>query len=233
MKRNLTEEEARVEDRLPGVPAGSRTLLWLTLLGVLFYLASIFVALADEPATPSVNGRTVSAASTAFSGKPRQSWFHRVFHKPTWSEVLEQCESPRDVCNVVSRFIGYRSEDIDRWTSAEETWQRGRGDCEDFATCIEAICYKLGFNTTINLYFPSGLRGDGHAVAVGSWNGKVWMSSNGSYEEVSSIAEVKETVARMYGCTTDDMWGTVLAHADVERRLHTSSGRAVSAAVSP
>jgi predicted transglutaminase-like cysteine proteinase len=233
MKKNVTATEMRAETRVSEHPSGSVSLLWLAILGVLFYLASIFVALAVEPVTSPINGRTISTVSTSSSSKPRESWFHRMFHKPTWSEVLEQCKSPRDVCNVVGRFIGYRTEEIDYWQSADETWQRGRGDCEDFAICIETLCHKLGFSATINLYFPSGLRGDGHAVAVGTWNGKMWMSSNGSYEEVSSIAEVKETVAQMYGCSKDEMWGTVLAHADIERRLHTASGPSVAAAVGP
>jgi predicted transglutaminase-like cysteine proteinase len=233
MKKNGIAAETRAEEAVIDRPVGPVPLLWLTILGILFYLASIFVALAVEPATPSINGRAISAASTSSSSKPRQSWFHRVFHKPTWSEVLEQCESPRDVCNVVSRFVGYRTEEIDRWASADETWQRGRGDCEDFAICIEALCRELGFSATVNLYFPSGLRGDGHAVAVGIWNGRMWMSSNGSYREVGSIDEVKETVAQMYGCSGDELWGTVLAHADIERRLHSSSGWSVSAAVGP
>ena len=85
----------------------------------------------------------------------------------------------------------------------------------------------------MNLYFPSGLRGEGHAVAVGTWNGRMWMFSIGSYREVESIDEVKDTVAQMYGCSKDDMWGSVMAHADIERRLRTGSGPSVAAAVGP
>ena len=233
MKRNAIAVEMRAEEKVAARPAGPVSLVWVAVLGVLFYLASILVALAGEPVTPVMNGRTISSASASSSSKPRQSWFHRMFHKPTWAEVLEQCETPRDVCNVVNRFIGYRTEEMDRWASAEETWQRGRGDCEDFAVFIETLCHRLGFSVTVNLYFPSGMRGEGHAVAVGTWNGQMWMSSNGSYREVESVDEVKETVAQMYGCSKDDMWGSVMAHADIERRLRTASGPSVAASVGP
>ena len=231
MKRTERAQAKGVGKRAVSRHGGAISLLWLTLFGVLFYLASILLALSAEPPVASDGPSYVSAPPVAKASPPRQSWFHRMFHKPTWSEVLEQCESPRDICNIVGRFVGYRTEEYDRWTSAEETWEQGRGDCEDFAIFIESLCHKLGFSATVNLYFPSGLRGEGHAVAVGTWNGQIWMSSNGSYREVESIDDVKESVARMYGCPKEDLWGTVLAHADIERRLRTSSGRSVAAAV--
>lgn len=230
MKKSVTAVETRAESGAINRPAGSISFLWLAILGLLFYLSSNLVAFAVEPSPAGVGASSVSMPSRVKASPSQHSWFYRIFHKPTWSEVLEQCKTPQDVCNLVSRFVGYRTEEIDHWSSARETWEHGRGDCEDFAVCIGEFCHELGFSVTVNLYFPSGLRGDGHAVAVGTWNGQMWMSSNGSYKEVASIDEVKETIAQMYGCSRDDMWGSVLAHADIERRLHTSSGPAVAAA---
>ena len=210
------------------------SLVCLIGLALFFYIASILVGWADEPVNSLANVRAVSAAPTSSGGQPHESWFRRMFHKPTWSELLEKCQSPRDVCSLVNRFVGYRTEEVDRWAPATETWTNGRGDCEDFAVLIETLCNQLGFGqSTVNLYFLSGLRDEGHAVVVGTWEGKMWMSSNGSYEEVQSIDEVKKTVARMYGCSKNEMWGMVLAHKDVERRLQVASGPVVGAPIGP
>lgn len=224
-------EGAKSEAAATVCSSNTVSLVWIVVLAAFFYLAFVLAGLAGESAALPTSARTISIASTSSSSQPRESWFHRTFHKPTWSELLEECKSPRDICHVVERFVGYRTEEVDRWNPAAETWKNSRGDCEDFAILIETLCHTLGFSATVNLYFPSGLRGEGHAVAVGMWNGKMWMSSNGSYEEVDSIDEVRKTVAQMYGCSKDMMWGTVLAHADIERRLRSSSGPSVAAAV--
>ena len=231
MKATIKLSESREEDRTIHRRGGDLSLLWISILAVLFYLASIIAALAEEPLVPDNGLKSVSMTSSPATPKPRQSWLRRLFYRPTWSEVLEQCKTPRDVCNTVGRYVGYRTEDVDRWTSAEETWQAGRGDCEDMAVCIETLCHELGFSATVNLYYSKDPRYEGHAVAVGTWGGRMWMSSNGSYEEVDSIDEVKESIARMYGCSGDELWSAVLAHDDIERRLRRSAGRPVAAAI--
>ena len=145
-----------------------------------------------------------------------------MFYRPSWTEVVERCESPKAICDLVGSCVSYRTEDVDYWRSAEETWQRGRGDCKDFAVCIENLCHQRGFNATIHVYFPSDRPEEGHAVVVGNWKDQMWMSSNGSFEVVRSIDDVKESVSHLYDCRKNEMWGAVFTHAAVERHIHES-----------
>ncbi len=160
----------------------------------------------------SVSGAWAGAAKPA-----KKSWFKRAFERPTWDEVAAQCVTPQDVCRLVERYVVYRTEDVDTWYSAKETWAAGRGDCEDFAVVIEQLCHDLGFDVSVALYFPAGGRGEGHAVAVGTWQGQLWMSSLGSYEKVDSMDEVRERVARMMECDDEEVWSSRLNHEDVQR----------------
>ena len=160
------------------------------------------------------------SVSSSFAGdaKPvRKSWFKRAFERPAWSELAAQCVTPQDVCKLVERYLVYRTEDVDLWRAAKETWTAGRGDCEDFAVVVEQLCHDLGIKVSVDLFFPAGGRGEGHAVVVGNWQGQLWMSSIGSYERVESMDEVKERVAHMLGCDGDEVWSSHLDHDDVQR----------------
>lgn len=212
------------------IHANRLPLLWICILAALFYLASVFVALAGESLNSQVSARPVAAISSSASARARLPWFKRMFYRPSWPEVVEQSDSPEAICDLVGRYVSYRTEDVDTWNSAEYTWQQGRGDCEDLAICIQELCHKMGFSATVNLYFPSDSPREGHAVVVGTRDGQMWMSSNGSFEVVRSIDDVKEAVARVLGCKKDEMWGSVLAHADVQRRIGVSSARSVALA---
>lgn len=152
-----------------------------------------------------------------------KSWFQRHFVRPTLDEAVQQCRTPQDVCRIVERYVADRVETVDRWYPAQETWQRGRGDCEDFAVCVQKLCHRLGFETSVRLYYPLK-SGEGHAVVVGLWSGQLWMSSMGSYEEVRSDNDVARKVARLIGCRPEKMWNRSLAHADVERFLNRKQG---------
>jgi len=159
------------------------------------------------------------AVSTSYAEEApqtRKSWFKRLFYRPTWDELVSQCATPQDVCKLVERYLVYRTEDVDTWRSAKETWAAGRGDCEDFAVVIEQLCHDMGIKVSVGLYFPSG-RGEGHAVVVGNWQGQLWMSSLGSYDRVRSMEEVKERVADMLECDGDEVWSSQLDHDDVQR----------------
>ncbi len=228
MKDDNQGSDEAIEFEPPARSSRFHPLLVIGILAVLFYLLSVAIVFSAEPAfvVPGPHDR-VTASPSGDAG-PRLSWFRRMFHKPDWSELPAQCNEPRDVCRLVDRFVSYWPEVVDRWAPPAETWQCGRGDCEDFATCIEELCHQKGFDVSIRLYFPDGGPEEGHAVVVGMWNGRMWMASNGTYREVGSIADVKAFVARSYGCNKDDLWSSTLAHADVERFLARPRGPGVS-----
>ena len=91
MKATIKLSESREEDRTIHRRGGDLSLLWISILAVLFYLASIIAALAEEPLVPDNGLKSVSMTSSPATPKPRQSWLRRLFYRPTWSEVLEQC----------------------------------------------------------------------------------------------------------------------------------------------
>jgi len=204
------------------------SILWIVAVALLSYFSSILFATGAEPVRSETTVQSQPAVSSSGQGQLHQSWFARHFYKPTWQELLAQCNSPKEVCRVVNRFVGYRAEDVDLWTSPQETWSNGRGDCEDYATLVQRLCRELGVETSVQLFFPSGTGGEGHAIVVGNWNGQMWLSSNGSYEEIGSVEEIRESVARVLSCDPDDMWTSKLASADVERLIAKSFGRSVA-----
>lgn len=158
--------------------------------------------------------------------RPTRSWFQRAFRKPSWEQALAECQTPEDVCRMVERNIGYRLDDADHWQRPQETWERGMGDCEDFAACIQEMCRELGFPpVSLHLYFAAGGRGDGHVVTVGLWCGEMWMSDVGDYREVDSIEDVTERVSRDLECHPRNLWSSELAYADVQRFLDRSDSR--------
>lgn len=197
----------------------------LALTAICAFAAFLFPAHPEQLPSPQA-GRT-----TATVEKPatQKSWFQRRFARPTWGELLAACATPRDVCTMVQRYVSSKTESVDRWSGAEETWQKGRGDCEDFAVLIEQLCTALGFDATIQLYFPIKRFGEGHAVVVGRWNGQMWVSSLGSYEEVKTPDDVQKKVARVIGCSAKNLWCKPLERSDVQRFLerdHTARGTA-------
>jgi predicted transglutaminase-like cysteine proteinase len=205
------------------------SILWIGALALLFYLASISFARGAEPVRSSITLHSQTAVFSPVQAQPHRSWLYRHFHKPTWQEILAQCSTPKEVCRAVNRFVGYRSEDVDRWAPPQETWADGRGDCEDYATLVQRLCRELGIETSVQLFFPRGTGGEGHAVVVGTWNGQMWVSSVGSYEEVESVQDVRERVARVLSCDPDDMWTSKLASTDVDRLIAKGFGRSVAA----
>lgn len=158
-----------------------------------------------------------------------KSWAKRVFGRLEWSEVLKGYESPREICRLVEQNIRYKTEETDQWSKGEETWVRGRGDCEDFAVMIQELCALSGMQTKVHLYFPATGGKEGHAVLVGEWNGKVWFSSNGEYEEVKSEDDVRRRVARMLSCKEKQLWVMKLNETDVANYMSKAPARAVAA----
>jgi hypothetical protein len=120
------------------------------------------------------------------------SWRLDNLDAMVWYDVVESAVSPQDIAESVHAAVEYR-EDIgeDEWTSGKETWTRGYGDCEDIAACVMDLCREVGIRAEIHIYYPGNGDGQGHAVTVGKWNGKWWMSSNGDFEWMLSLAAIK------------------------------------------
>lgn len=169
------------------------------------------------------------AAATLPMPKHEKSWAQRMFGRPEWTEVEHTYASPREICRVVDQNIRYSKEETDNWSPAQATWGRGRGDCEDFAICIQELCRLSGISAKVHLYFPATGGREGHAVLVGEWNGKVWFSSNGTYEEVKSEQDVRRRVARMLSCKESQLWVMRLTETDVANYIARTPTRSVAA----
>lgn len=165
-----------------------------------------------------VFGMLLASASAADSA-PARGFFAR-FRKPAFNELSAMCAQPADVCRLADRFISDRREARDTWTTAEDTWTRGRGDCEDFSVLIESLCSELNFDAHVRLYYPTTPGLEGHAVVTGQWNGKFWVSSMGSYREFSTDAEAKASVAREMGYKPSHLWSVDLKKTDVARFIN-------------
>lgn len=150
------------------------------------------------------------------SNLQKRPWYKRFFCKPTWEQVVVEGDTPENICALVGKHIGYASEEVDRWTPAEQTWSKGSGDCEDFALCVLKVCEDRGYNASIHLFYS--LKDlEGHAVVIGEQDGQLWVSSNGDFEIIESIDGAKECVASVLDCESSDLWSVNLDSDDVTR----------------
>lgn len=175
------------------------------------------------------SGQSVAAA-TQSEDAISPSWTKRTFGRMEWAEAASlKFSNPREIARLVEKNVRYKTEKADAWSTAEETWVAGRGDCEDFAVLIQELCKLNGMETKVHLYFPQGAGKEGHAVLVGEWNGKMWFSSNGAYEEVKSEEEVKRRVASMLSTKSANLWVMKLSDRDVAKFIERAPARAVAA----
>ncbi len=124
----------------------------------------------------------------------------------SWDNASRMCWSPRDLCKAVKERVRY-SRDIlkgDEWRSGEDTWNRRAGDCDDYAVVIKELCEREGFKAEIYV-FRSRVAHAAHAVTVGEKDGIMWLSSNGSYQEVKSLDDAREAIARDMGWRAQDV----------------------------
>ena len=176
-----------------------------------------------------VSAQTVASAPVS-EAEPSKSWSQRMFGREDWAQIAHSYDSPREICRLIERNISYKTESTDQWSPAEDTWSRGKGDCEDFAILIQKLCQLNGMETKVHLYFPATGGREGHAVLVGEWNGKIWFSSNGSYEEMASEDQVRERVARMLSCKAKQLFAMKMTDRDVSRYIGKSAARSVASA---
>jgi hypothetical protein len=140
----------------------------------------------------------VKDSSRSFRSNPKVSWARRTFCKLTWEEVGYTVDSPREACAAVRHTLRYEKDVGEEWPSAQQTWERGYGDCEDYASCVAELCRKAGLEASVLVFYPED-SWEGHAIATGRWKGKLWFSSNGWYRTVKSLNEAKKYVAREMG----------------------------------
>lgn len=157
---------------------------------------AIAVTLATRPADAGMN----------LWVPPIRTLQSRPASKPSWDDASRQVSSPKDACKAVKSRVKY-SQDMqreDEWRSGKDTWDRGKGDCEDYAAAVNDLCKEKGFKAEVYVLQP-GTTDKAHAVTMGEMDGTLWVSSNGSYEEVKSLHDAKEKIARDLGWWAPDV----------------------------
>lgn len=135
--------------------------------------------------------------------------------RATWESVDHVYPSARAICSLVSRNISYRAEPPgrDRWQTPRETWERGHGDCEDFAVLVRHLCRRSDIVCLMRIYFIRAGRAAAHAVAMGpiERDGSWWVSSSGAYAQTD---DPESHIAFTLGWST-----ATLGHLDVSAAL--------------
>jgi hypothetical protein len=125
----------------------------------------------------------------------RSRW-QRYFRRPTLAELADEAACPRDVCRAVRRWVAYRQDrDGDDLAAPAVTLSRGYGDCEDFSSLISTACTMRGWRATRVRYYGN-FGAMGHEVAEGRFQGEQWVSSNGSYDRITTDDDVRDLIAR-------------------------------------
>ncbi|MCK5849576.1 MAG: hypothetical protein KAH23_01580 [Kiritimatiellae bacterium] len=137
-------------------------------------------------------------ANVSSNSNPEITWFRRVFCQLDWAEVSAIVESPSGISSQIRHHVEYREDLNDEWTKGSSTWQRGYGDCEDFALAVKELCKLININVRILVFYPKGNQ-EAHAVAIGKWKGKMWISSNGWHQTVKSLEHAKQEIAKQMG----------------------------------
>ena len=151
----------------------------------------------------------------------KPDWLRRNYGKMAWYEIVDSAVSPEEVCSAVRRHVKYRKDGTDEWATGKETWKRGYGDCEDIAACVQELCKELGFNASVRLFYGKKTR-KAHAIVIGDWNGRKWLSSNGSYHGSVSAEDNKKNMASLLVSWERDI-GSV-AMSEVKRKPSQNAG---------
>jgi len=140
----------------------------------------------------------VLISTTTVNAEAKVSLLRRIFTKLTWEEIETIVDTPKEICAAIRHTVDYKEDFGDEWTAANETWNRGYGDCEDFAIAVLELCKKKGIKADIQVFYPNGSI-VGHAVVIGEWKGKMWISSNGWFQYVKSIEHAKKEIKSEIG----------------------------------
>lgn len=171
----------------------------LTLISVCLTGAAMIL-----PAPISQGAQRLGVA--AFRGVSHSAAWERRSFGWTWQDVLRRSDNPSHICAAVRHHITYKPdmETADEWLGGRKTWAAQQGDCEDFAACVKELCAAKGFHADMYV-FTSKTQSKSHAATIGHWNGKMWMSSNGSFEYIASLSVAQESVASEMGWQTNDV----------------------------
>jgi hypothetical protein len=123
-------------------------------------------------------------------------WFASNFSNLSWDSAVKASSSPSDISWQVRRHVTYRITPTLLWGNGRVTWERGYGDCKAFAYCVADLCEAKGIVCWVSFVRPIG-ENLGHAVAMGVWQGKLWMSSNGIYGEFKSLDEALKALSNI------------------------------------
>lgn len=135
-------------------------------------------------------------------------------------DLARQLHSPKEISQWVHRHIQYRADKQDEWAPAHETLRRRRGDCEDIAILVQALCERRGIKSNVYLFFPAGLESEGHAIAAGRIGDRWWFSDNGTYGEASTLEQVREHVCTIHQWDSKTSWYVSLDLTQVMERLN-------------
>jgi len=138
----------------------------------------------------------------------------------SWADAIRQSSSPEEISNAVGNRVKYSRDRFkeDEWRSGRETWHRGAGDCEDYAATVKDLCTEKKLTAKI-VIVHSKTAGKSHAVTMGEVNGRVWVSSNGTYAQYQSLHDAKQEIARDLG-----WWGPATEMFTV-KQSQTDGGR--------
>jgi hypothetical protein len=139
------------------------------------------------------------AADKSSSQETSPSWLGRLFERMSWEKGVATADCPKCVATLVYRHIRFDSNLGERWSDGKATWDRGFGDCKAMATAVTQMCKEAGIDANVTILVFSTHRFEGHAVATGTWKGRMWISSNGCFEYVDSIQHAAELVAKEMG----------------------------------
>ncbi|MBA4387085.1 MAG: hypothetical protein C0404_03830 [Verrucomicrobia bacterium] len=124
----------------------------------------------------------------------------------SWNGVVRRSTSPRDICRAVKGHVRYSRDMLkeDEWRDGKDTWTKAAGDCDDYAATVQDLCKEKGFKAETYV-FESRAAHASHAVTIGGTDGTMWLSSNGSYEEVKSMSDAREKLALELGWWAPDV----------------------------
>lgn len=104
-----------------------------------------------------------------------------------FNEVVSVLNSPKIIQRYLENHIIFVKDIGDYHQSPKYTFERGKGDCEDFAILSNYCLVKNGYNSyIISVNWGSGLR-DGHAVGVYKENGKLFVIDEKIYKRPFQI----------------------------------------------
>ena len=136
---------------------------------------------------------------------PKPSGMTQTFRTEKWDEIVD---SPAEICYYVRNRFEYSPDPIDsngyQWMDSKLALALGKGDCEEFATIINEMCWEKKIPSSIYLFYSKKLSVC-HAVTIGTFKGKMWMAENGMYYEVLSVEDAFDKYVEMANWNSDDI----------------------------